>query len=531
MLWLALVFPKLPLEAQSDRAAAGQTSCGAIVVECGHVCVTDALAEAAGVMPGMRLSTARAMLPDARLVERDAAALQREQQALDALACFCGNFTSTVCLAPPATLLLDIAGSQRLFGGLAPIAAGLREGCRERGMTVQIGLAPTPRGASWLARRDPPDQSRIANAPALDPACCCLTREALPDMLARLPLGVLDASADVMTRLQGFGARRIGDLLAMPRAGLARRISSEPVEHLLQAIGELPDLRTPETFAETFRHAVELPAPASDAAMLAFPARRLLLDLCGWLAVRQSGTAACQLVLQPERRGLPAQTVDLRLSVPSRDPDRFLRLLRDRLERTRLSAPVGDIVLVADDIVLLPGVNRSLLDLRVPAAPLDVLLERLRARLGEDAVHGLRVHPDHRPECATRSAAVGFADQATSTSTPAWPAGLRPLSLLETPEALSEIAGGPARHGEALELLSGPERIESGWWDEGETAGPVCNDPDRAPESAQDRATVKAPGDVRRDYFLARSRQGEVWWIFRDALGWWAQGLGLAPQR
>lgn len=576
MLWLALAFPKLPLEAQSERAAARQTVAGALVVEHGHVCVVDDVAAAAGVMPGMRFSTARSILPEGRVVERDAAAITREQVALDALACFAGSVTPQVCIDPPATLLLEIGGCLRLFGGLAPIVDHLARGCAERGFVTQIGVAPTPRGAQWLAQLADamPASSTTASAspaaplagasrPGVDPRACCLTLEALPDMLADLPLGVLAARPEIMSRLHAFGARQIGDLMALPRAGLARRIGPEVVAQLLQAVGELPDPRAPVVFPEHFRHRVELPAPASDAAMLGFPARRLIADLCGWLAARQAGATRCTLLFTPERRGLPVQRLELRLATTSRDPARFQRLLRERLDRTALAAPVGEITLeagAAGEVVPLPGQNASLLDTRQPAAPLEVLLERLRARLGEDAVHGLCIHPDHRPECATRQAAVGFAAAGGGAS-----AALRPLNLLDPPEPLGEVDGRPARRGEPLELLSGPERIESGWWDQGELrdhrapdggrglAGAVAwagaaegADFDAAGDHGDGgdggnpgaptggaggarRATASRPalGDVRRDYFLARSRQGECCWIFRDAVGWWVQGVGF----
>lgn len=513
MLWLALFFPRLSLEAQSERTPSRQTAAGAFVVEQGLVCVVDDAAHAAGVRPGMRLSTARGLLPEGRIVERDAPAIAREVQAIDALACFCGNFSAIVCRAGPAALTLEVGASQRLFGGVSAMLARLRLGCQERGFSVQSAVAPTPRAAEWLALAD------AGGEPA-----CCLTGEALPDMLARLPLAVLDAAPDAMGRLRAFGMRRIGDLIAQPRAALARRIGHRPVEHLQQALGELPDPRAPLVFPEVFRLAVELPAPAANAEMIGFPARRLIADLCGWLAIRQSGTRACTLRLLPERRGLAAQIIELRLAADSRDPARFSRLLRERLERTVLLAPIGEMILEALVIVPLAGYTPGLLDARPAGESLDALLERLRGRLGHELVHGLRVQPDHRPECATRNAAVGFADPATS----AVPAARRPLMLFDPPLALTEIDGRPARGGEVFELLSGPERIESGWWDQGET--PPAPDGD-ASDSAGGGVPMSGrllTGDVRRDYFLARSSQGECWWIFRDAAGWWGHGSGFA---
>jgi protein ImuB len=52
--------------------------------------------------------------------------------------------------------------------------------------------------------------------------------------------------------------------------------------------------------------------------------------------------------------------------------------------------------------------------------------------------------------------------------------------------------------------LAGPARIESGWWQQGESNG---------------------AGDVQRDYFVAATPHGEWLWIFRDARGWWLQGV------
>jgi protein ImuB len=52
-----------------------------------------------------------------------------------------------------------------------------------------------------------------------------------------------------------------------------------------------------------------------------------------------------------------------------------------------------------------------------------------------------------------------------------------------------------------LELLAGPERIESGWWD---------------------------GGDVARDYFVARMQNEALVWIYREwrgAGGWYLHGV------
>jgi protein ImuB len=129
-------------------------------------------------------------------------------------------------------------------------------------------------------------------------------------------------------------------------------------------------------------------------------------------------------------------------------------------------------------------------------------LERLRARLGEAAVRSPGCIADHRPECATAEHDP-LADAFSGTAPAGGAAALRPLWLLPEPQPLAEQGSRPCWHG-SLQLLSRPERLESGWWDSGEAG---------------------AAGDVRRDYFVARNPPGQWAWVFRDARGWFLHGL------
>lgn len=483
----------------------------------GHVIACDEVAAAGGICAGMRLSTARGMLPELTLVQRDEA---REARVLGELACWAGNLSPEVSPSPPAALLLEIGGCLRLFGGPGPILAAARAGCAERGVTVQLAAAVTPLAALWLAR---------AGA-----AVVCPTREALPAVLADLPLEVLvdgtgeggkggassgrggatatGCSAETLQRLQTCGLRRLGDLFRLPRSGLAERFGAGFAATLAGGLGETPDLRARFAFPERFAQQVELPAPAREAAMLAFPARRLLADFCGWLAARQRGADSCLLVLEHERRrdGPRESLLELRLAELSRDPERFGRVLRERLERFALPAPVTVLRLEAEAGSPLAGSSAPLFDRRRGGESVERLVERLRARLGETAVHGVAAVAEHRPECASRPVPVGFTRPGEARRAGA-AAGLsaggaapRPLWLLAAPETLPEIAGRPHRRGVPLELLAGPERLETGWWDAAEPG---------------------AVGDVRRDYFVARSPAAEWLWIYRDGAGWHVQGV------
>ena len=497
MLWLSLLFPQFPLEVLAQGAALQAAPLAIIEGEC--VLLADAAAGAAGVVPGMRLAAAWARQPALVVLERrpdiEAAALAR-------LACWAGGFTPEVCLAGERGLLLELSACVRLFGGQAVLIKAVLDACVAQGFSVRHALAPTPLAASWLA---------MAGS-----ATPCMGMENLRQRVADLPVAVLANTAEIAARIQAFGMTRVGDLLTLPRAALMRRIGAAPLLALSKALGELPDLRPRFIFPDQFCETLELPARIEHAAALLYAAQALVAALCGWLTIRVSGVAACVLWLEHERgrdKAESATCVELRFAEPTRDATRINRVLRERLERLRLSASVVAMRLQAASVQALPGRDGQLFGRgngsHVESSAIGALVERLQARLGEGSVLQTAMVADHRPECASRlvpwSAPDGVTSGVTNRVTSATESRFapRPFWLLPKPEALGEINGRPQRHGQ-LELISGPERIESGWWDANE----------------QD-----ALGDVQRDYFVARSIRQEWLWIFRTPSGWFLHGV------
>lgn len=516
MLWLSLLFPQFPLEVLAGDPAlqSGSVAVTLAVIEGEHILVADAAARDAGVTPGMRLAAAWARQPLLTVLERrsdlEAAALQR-------LACWAGGFTPDVCVRDEPCLLLEIDGCLRLFGGLDVLLKQILDGLAAQGFTVRHAIAPTPMAASWFA---------LIAAPISETRC--LQIDQLRPAVADLPVAVLASSPDVAARIHAFGLQRLGDLMALPRAALMRRIGAAPLLALSKALGELPDLRQRFIFPDRFCETLELPARIEHAAALLYAAQRLVAALCGWLAIRASGVAACLLHLEHERgrdKAESATCIELRFAEPTRDANRITRVLRERLERLRLPSSVLIMRLEATSAEVLPGHDGQLFSGANTGAAksgamdtLGTLVERLQARLGEGSVMRLEQFADHRPECASRLvpwSAVDGRDNVCSTDAFAQASGFagvaqcatnsppRPLWLLPKPESLNEINGRPQRHG-PLELMNGPERIESGWWDADEQG---------------------AIGDVRRDYFVARSTRQEWLWVFRAEAGWFLHGV------
>lgn len=489
MLWLVLYLPRLPLEVFPRLSSPGA------IISRERVVVADEAATSAGVVPGLRLAEAWAFVPHLAVQERDPV---REQLALDRLACWAGSFTSDVCCRPPATLLLEVAGSLNLFGGAEALFRRVVFGCSGQGFTPQAALAPTPLAAQWLALAgdDRP----------------CLDKGELAGRLGCLPLTVLGLSVEDHLRLGRFGVRSLAGLFALPRAGLARRLGSALAADLGRALGDLPDPRPRFAFPERFVERLELPARVDSAPALGFTGRRLVASLCGWLAARGGAIRECSFVLDHPRGAgqWPVTTLKLGFSGATRDAERIGRVFIERLQRLELAAPVEQIGLQAGEIEALSGHTAGLFGDRGEGAggeSLAVLVERLQARLGQDRVHALSVATEHRPENASRQVApqivAGGASGLRASGMRQTPCGPRPLWLLARPQPLSEAAGRPVCGG-PLQLLAGPERIESGWWDAAEPA---------------------AIGDVRRDYFVAVSARSEWLWIFRSRAGWFLHGV------
>ena len=490
-LWLAVHLPLLALESRPTPSPPSA------VVDRGRVILADAAALDAGVSRGTGIAAARMLAPSITLLARDSA---QEAAALHALACWAGTFTPRISLAGDS-LLLEVAASLRLFGGLDNIAAAVAHGIGELGFRPMLAAAPTPTAAHWLAR--------------CATAARCRDVEAMRHQLDALPVDVL--AAEPCRALRRIGMATLGAVRRLPRAPLARRVGAEALAAIARAYGEASDLRADFVFPDRFSLTLPLPATVDSAPALLFAARRLTGALCGWLNARQLGVRGFSLRLKHRNS---ESVLPVQFGGVSADNQRFDRVLREHLDQLLLSAPVDALQLDADTPAALAARSGTLFgDAGSTQEGVDALLERLCARLGAGQVYRVGMAADHRPECATRR--LGAFAQAPAPPHPAtvMAAPARPLWLIDPPQPLAEVDGRPYRNG-ALTLLAGPERIESGWWDGGEWRGQSAGEPVGA--------AAAAVGDVRRDYFIALTPGGSWLWIYRDCRadgGWYAHGV------
>jgi protein ImuB len=456
------------------------------VIEQRQVRVASAAARAAGIGPGMSAATAGSLAPEVQQLARDPV---REAEFVRAIAIAMARFTPHLVLQPDG-VLLEVAASLRLFGGLRALMRQVRATARACGARGRLALAPTAGAASLLAHVAParalrrPRTQRLLDALPLPPVLEALQQ---PPRLAQL--------------LQTIGCRRLGEVRALPRAGLNKRGGAELLAALDRACGDAPDPRPWFEVPERFSMPLELMHRADDAAQLVFACQRLVVPLAGWLSRQWLAASRLRLKLRHERgrRTVPDGELVVELGAPSRDAAQIMALLRERLQRHTLAAPVYAIELQLVDAVSSAGREGQLIpDPGQQAQEFQALVDRLSSRLGSERVLRLALADDHRPERASVARPAALPSRPPAVA----PTPSRPIWLLREPVRLAERDGAPV-HGGPLALLSRAERIEAGWFD----GSLAC-----------------------RDYHVAEGPDRRLRWIYRergrgDSTAWYLHGL------
>ncbi len=491
-LWLALHVRQLPLTAVSEQ----RSQDALIVVIDGadrqqRVLQVSAAARALGVRPGMSLVAALAVDSQIDARPRD---VMLERALMERLAGMGQRFTSRVSIEPPDGVLLEVKGSLKLFGGIESLREQVQSYYETTGARVSLALAPTVLAALAAARAGR--------------ALVSTNLQALPSQLGSLSLRALRWPRETLARLASMGVLTIGEALRLPRAGFARRFGPATLASLDRLVGRREEPRQGFIARERFYGRFEPAYEISQHDMLLAVLRPLLMDLERFLQGQQRGIT--ELHCRFRHRGQAATRCALRLAAPEARAERLVALLAEKLAQLILPAPVilcelrsGPLVarILASGSIWSPGEHGH-----TPAGEMPALIEQLRARLGTEAVYGLCLVPEHRPESAWRVAEPGVATAAALTSsqhgaTSLWSPFRRPLWLLTEPQLLqTNVAGLPVFEG-PLAFSNDPERIETGWWN---------------------------GADVMRDYYTAV----DVWrarlWIFRERTAphrWFLHGV------
>jgi protein ImuB len=386
-------------------------------------------------------------------------------------------FTSFVSIEPPNALLLEVKGSVKLFGSLQQLHVDIDACWRRLALPAHSAIAPSTLAALWLARAGAASQIEDI--------------ELLRKSLAKVPVACTAWDAERLQTLRAMGVTHLGELMRLPRAGLARRLSPALVRDLDIALARQPAPRRAFVRRERFRERCDFETEIEHVAYLEKALEPLIERCARFLRRRQAGIQALQLKLR-HREG-PVTSVQLGLASITSERRRLSDVLCQKLARLDLRAPVRGMELISGSLRALSASSLDVFAGFTGAGSRDSapqLVERLRARLGEDAVYGVCLIPEHRPEAAWKrvrelrlTAAARVDEESIDQKLP------RPVWLLNEPLPLAKP-----------ELLQGPERIESGWWD---------------------------GKGVARDYYIARHADGGRLWVFqeRQSKRWYVHGV------
>lgn len=550
---LSLWFPRLAAERVARRrgdavptplAVAGDRNGAQVLVS------LSAEAEAEGLSLGQPLRDATAICPALLTVPADPPG---EAQFLLTLRRWAGRFSPWVADEAPAGLMIDLTGSAHLHGGEEGVLARVAEDCEALGLTVRAAIADTP-GAAWaLARYARAGVAPLRSGDAIDQEARATRSRAakrrgwerggnlpravtargaeaavivppgrLYDALADLPLAALRLAPDVVDRLTRLGLRRVGDIMGLPRAALARRFGADTLRRLDQALGLEPEPVSPVRPPMHFAVRLTLPDPIGLRSDVEAALDRLLPPFCDKLKAKGRGVR--RVLFQGFRADGGVASVEVGLARASDSPDRIRPLLHLKLDQIdagfgidclRLEALATEAVSAVQHRGQIEVTEQALANAgRVPvgsAQALEDLIGRLGARLGTEAV--LRLHPadSHVP---AKSAKVLMAAWSQPHDGP-WPAppGPRPLVMFR-PEPV-DAPGVPdlptrfrwRRRAFRLRMAAGPERLQPEWW---------LEDPDWRGGT--------------RDYWRVETEGGERLWLFFGRGGavtdqWYCEGV------
>lgn len=463
-MWLALRFIHWPLDARRCSTSTNARVVVAARQQRQYVVAACPKALTVGIEPGMALADARLRQPELDVLQREPAP---ERAAMARLAGWAWGYSNEVHWAIAdahvecSRLVFEIGASLKLFHGQGPLLSQVESDLTHLAYRYRAGLGQSPQSALAFARTNTglqPDQT-----------------------LGQLPIDCLDLTAPVQQTLAASGIARTDALLALPPAALTRRFGKPLLDALERLQGQRPHGLTLYELPPRYDTRHELFGAVEATQGLAFVLRRVFDELAVFLKGADSAIQTLRLKLVHESQ--PETALILKLSAPSSDARHLERVAQERLQRVCLPAPVIAIELASDRL------RRSAHEQgRLWAAEADTseaawpgVLDRIRARLGHDAVGWIQYVADHRPDHASRQLdQPGQASGQDTTDHAAAPP--RPLWLLDTPKRLSNERMAQ------LSWVSGPERIESGWWDSGQ----------------------------RRDYYRVLEPGGRQLWIFKD---------------
>ncbi len=356
-----------------------------------------------------------------------------------------------------ATLVLDIAACERLFGTPKQIAVALRRTAVAAGFEASLATSINAYAAVVAARGFP----GITIVPAGNEA----------GVLAPLPLTVLELEPEQRETFASWGIRTLGQLAGLPQTALIARVGE--VGRQLQALsrGDCDHLLTPvEPAADAVLcESTELEHPVDLLEPLLFLISRMLDQIVRRAAARALAIAQVETKLVLDGAAPREHRRIVRPALPESSHPTLLKLVQLDLELHPPEAAVIALHLVAQP-ARSQTVQQGLFTPQTPeAGRLEILLARLRKLVGEDRVGAAELLDSHRPEAFRMAPFVpGTSNTTRASVTRSCPSALR---ILRPPRAI-RMEVSTARlaafflEGQKFVVRkdSGPWKSSGAWW-------------------------------------------------------------------
>lgn len=472
MLWVYLHFPNLQLDAllaQAQEDMAEQQPLVILDSRSHHIVQLNRKAVEAGITLNMGLGTAAALARDLQVVPYEPRITENK---LNEVAEALYLITCDISFFAPQGLLLRSHNMLRLYGDLATYWQTLKNQLMPLGVTYHYATGHSPLAAKMLAVKG----WNTINA----------DQQVLKQHVAQCLLQQSGISENTQQKLSRVGLRTIGDLLKVPFADLAKRFDLELVNYVGRLTGEF---KHPVEFfhpPETFERYMELLYDIENTAVLQRPLLHLLNALEQFLKLRDRLTQSLHIRLY--QREHPPLDWCIGSQQGEYLAERWAALVALKAEQLVLSSAVYGIGLTTGKTEIRSPDKGDLFSGKKGTVSRLQLVSLLQAKLGADAVVSPLWCNDSRPEKANTCQTPLLAEVQSQRLTPLLQA-IRPSFLLHSPQPLRE----------KVSILYGPERINTGWWDNHK---------------------------VVRDYYVARNAQGQWYWIFkRPDARWYLHGL------
>jgi protein ImuB len=309
----------------------------------------------------------------------------------------CGRaFSPCVESTSLGTAIIDLTGTEKLFGSPESTASKIIRHAAEFGFELRVGIAANLETAMYAAH----GYSGVTVIP----------KGLEARWLAPLAVSILPVSPETLDILYVWGVHTLRALAALPPIALTERLGQEGLQLQNLARGATHRLLVPVESTGDLIEAYEFEDPVETLESLTFILNRLLQQACARLVSRSLATNQFEVGLDLEARQVKTgQSTEhyervWKLPLPIQDGRVLFRLACLDLEKNIFSAPIKKIT-----VRVTPVRPRSVQHgLFVPASPeteqLEITLARIRGLVGSTDENGTAcvgspaVLDSHRPD-------------------------------------------------------------------------------------------------------------------------------------